>query len=201
MVRTELNIELENVPLLSGEMIYAGEGDEYPLKITLRLMPAENQRIIHAPKHLPLKIAVTTSGGVIDEYKDILVKHGDKYVCDYVLKIRHSWFINNTIINIAFIYDGSDPILIEEYSFKKLIAELWRRVKTRKYTTLKPTSTIIRLIDKRIRQASRNSPLAEKQFSTPIPPRGMGAPSSSQRRRRNSVNTAVNGAGGWGRRR
>ena len=156
MVRTELSIESGNIPLLGGEIIYAGEGDEYPFKITLKLMPAENQHIIHAPKHLPLRIVIATNGGVIDEYKDILVKRGDKYVCDHVLKVKHSWFISNTIVNVGFIYDGSDPILIEEYNFEKLIAELWRRVKTRKYATLKPTSTIIRLIDKRIRRASRN---------------------------------------------
>ena len=156
MVKTELSIESGNIPLLYGEIIYAKEGDEYPFKIILKPVPTENQRIIHAPKHLPLKIAISSNSGVIDEYKDILVKHGDKYICKHMLKVKHNWFINNTIINIGFIYNGDDPILIEEYNYRKIIAELWRRIKTRKYTTPKPTSTLIRLIDgKRLKQPPR----------------------------------------------
>ena len=149
-MRTELEVEHGGVPLFSGFIFYAEEGDEYVFEITLRLIPAENQRIIHAPKHLPLKIKIASEVGVIDECKDVLVKHKERYVCKHKLKVKHSWFVSSAIISIGFVYDGSDPILIEEYSFKRLIGELWRRVKSRKYVTLAPASTIIRLIDRKV---------------------------------------------------
>lgn len=148
-MRTELEVEHGGVPLFSGVILYAEEGDEYAFEVALRPIPADNQRIIYAPKHLPLRITIASEVGVIDECKDVLVKHKERYVCRHALKVKHSWFVSSPIISVGFVYDGSDPVLVEEYFFRRLVGELWRRAKTRKYVTLAPASTIIRLIDRK----------------------------------------------------
>ena len=148
-MKTELEVEHEGVPLFGGVILYAEEGDEYAFEITLRPIPADNQRIIHAPKHLPLKVKIASEVGVIDECRDVLVKDRERYVCKHRLKVKHSWFVSSPIISVGFVYDGSDPVLVEEYFFKKLIGNLWRRARARRYVSLAPASIIIRLIDRK----------------------------------------------------